>query len=543
MADVFLSYAHGRRGLAQALAEDLAAAGLSVWWDSGLGAHQQFRKEIDAQLDAASAVVVLWTPDAVDSIWVSAEADHALRQGKLVNTHAGELAPEQIPKPFNQIHSVGTDNSRAVIAAVQQIRQSVGARDGADPVQVRAALELPDRPSIAVLPFVNLSGDPSQEYFSDGITEDIVIELARFSELFVIARNSSFQYKGRSPDVRQVGRELGVRHVLEGSIRRSAGRVRITAQLIDATTGVHRWADRYDRDLNDVFAVQDEVARTIATILAAHMKKAEAERTLLKPPATWQAYDCYMRAADTLSTFLSSFRVDVLRDARRLLEQSLALDASYARAHAALSETYLHAYVHSLDEDHLQRSTLDQAYQLARRAVQLDANLPHAHAQLGWVLLYRSEHDASIAAFERCIALNPHFGDWQFGAALMFDGQAARAIRVLESHLRLDPFYEPFAPAWIGLAHYTLRQYSQALPFLHESVSRSPNFRGGHAWLAATYVRLGRGDEARAEAAEVLRIDPRYTIEGTQKPLMVFKRPEDAAHFFDSLRQAGLPER
>jgi adenylate cyclase len=181
-----------------------------------------------------------------------------------------------------------------------------------------------------------LSADPSQDYFSDGITEDIITELSRFSELFVIARNSSFQYNGKSPDIRQVGRELGVRYVLEGSIRRSGDRVRITAQLIDAT-GAHRWAERYDRKLKDVFAVQHEVAQTIVAILAAHVNKAEAVRTLLKAPASWQAYDYYLPAADTLASYSSSFIVDELYEARRLLERSISIDPNYARAHGMLS--------------------------------------------------------------------------------------------------------------------------------------------------------------------------------------------------------------
>ena len=185
----------------------------------------------------------------------------------------------------------------------------------------KVRLALPDKPSIAVLPFTNMSGDPQQEYFSDGITEDIITELSRFSELFVIARNSSFQYKGKSPDIRQVGRELGVRYVLEGSIRRAGDRVRITGQLIDATTGAHRWAERYDRELKDVFAVQDEVARTIVSILAAHVNKAEAEHVLLKPPATWQAYDYYMRASGIYVAFLSSTKVEELYDVRRLVRE------------------------------------------------------------------------------------------------------------------------------------------------------------------------------------------------------------------------------
>ena len=167
----------------------------------------------------------------------------------------------------------------------------------------RPALALPDKPSIAVLPFANLSADPEQEYFTDGIVEDIITELSRFSELFVIARNSSFQYKGKAIDVRQVGRELGVRYVLEGSVRRGGDRLRISAQLIDAATGAHRWAEHYDRKLEDVFAVQDEVVRTIVAILAAHVRKAETERTRAKPPNSWQAYDYYLQAAEAFVSF------------------------------------------------------------------------------------------------------------------------------------------------------------------------------------------------------------------------------------------------
>ena len=224
-------------------------------------------------------------------------------------------------------------------------------------------LALPDRPSIAVLAFTNMSGDPGQDYFSDGITEDIITGLSRFSELFVIARNSSFQYKGKSPDIRQVGRELGVRYVLEGSIRRAGDRVRISAQLIDAVTGAHRWAERYDRELKDVFAVQDEVSRAIVAILVAHVNKAEAERTLLKPPATWQAHDFFMRASAIYTAMRSSFNVADLYEARRLLEHSIALDPLYARAYATLSCTHVVAWAYPLDEDCLNPAALERAHQ------------------------------------------------------------------------------------------------------------------------------------------------------------------------------------
>jgi adenylate cyclase len=418
---------------------------------------------------------------------------------------------------------------------------------GASAVEAKksaSTLALPDRPSIAVLPFDNVSGDKEEDYFCDGITDDIITELSRFSELFVIAHNSSLQYKGKAVDVRQVGRELGVHYVLQGSIRRGGDRVRISVQLIDAVTGIHRWAERYERQLEDVFAVQDEVARTIVAILAAHVNKAEIERTLNKPPETWQAYDYYLRAADAHTAFVSSYQAAELYEVRRLLERSIAIDSSYARAYARLSGTYLSAWINSLDGDFLNPAALDRAYQLACKAMQLDPNLPQAHSLLGHVLgKGRGEIEAALAAFERSMALNPNFTDWRFAEALVYAGDPARAIEALERHMRLDPFYVPLAPGLLGFAHYMLKQYPQALPVLRECVSRAPNVRGGHIWLAATYAQLGDVGKARAEAAEVLRIEPRWTIEGTGTPLNPFKRTQDAEHFFDGLRKAGLPER
>ena len=430
------------------------------------------------------------------------------------------------------------------VGRVQEEQGPGRALDGETPVEPpRPALALPDKPSIAVLAFTNMSGDPGQDYFSDGITEDIITGLSRFSELFVIARNSSFQYKGRSPDIRQVGRELGVRYVLEGSIRRAGDRVRISAQLVDAVTGAHRWAERYDRELKDVFAVQDEVSREIVGILVAHVNKAEAERTLLKPPETWQAYDFFMRASDLFSTAWPSSNLAGLYEARRLLERSIAIDPNYARAYAVLSATHLVGWLHSLDEDHLSPAALERAHQFARKAIRLDPNLPIAHVRLGHVLTFQGQHEQSIAEFEKAIALNPNFTDWRFGVTLVRAGEPARAIQVIETHMRCDPFYSPWAPGALGLARYVLKEYSEALPPLREFASRAPDMKQGHVWLAADLAQLGQLDEARAEAAEVLRIDPKYTIDGTQRRSSLFKRPEDAEHLFDGLRKAGLPER
>ena len=405
----------------------------------------------------------------------------------------------------------------------------------------RPALALPDKPSIAVLAFANMSGDPGQDYFSDGITEDIITGLSRFSELFVIARNSSFQYKGKSPDIRQVGRELGVRYVLEGSIRRAGDRVRVTAQLIDAVTGAHRWVERYDRELKDVFAVQDEVSGAIVAILVAQVNKAEAERTLLKPPATWQAYDFFMRASDIFIAARSSFNVAHLYEARRLLERSISLDPNYARAYATLSHTHLLTWIFRLDEDHLNPTAIERAHRLAWKAVQLDPNLPIGHAVLGHVLSFEGQHEQAIAEAEKAIALNPNFTDWQFGMTLVRAGEPKRAVQILETHMRCDPFYVASVPLALGIARYHLKEYSEALRLLREFTSRSPNVSQGHIVMAACLARLGRLDEAREEAAEVLRIDRNYTIDGTQRRMSPFKRPEDARHLFDALRKAGLP--
>jgi adenylate cyclase len=414
-------------------------------------------------------------------------------------------------------------------------------KDCAAAVEEAAAVERTQPASVAVLPFVNLSGDPQQDYFSDGITEDIITELSRFSELLVIARNSTFQYKGKAIDVRQIGRELGARYVLEGSIRRDGNRVRINAQLIDAATGAHRWAERYHRELIDVFALQDEVARTIVAILAAHVNKAETERALLKPPATWEAHDYYLRGAEAYFLHLRRRAAAPLYDARRLLEHSLSIDPDYARAYGMLSWTHVHTYLEPLDGDYLSSAALDRAHELAKMAVHLDANLPQAHAQLGWVLLFKRQFDAAIAEFERAFALNPNLIDHRFAYALVNAAEPARAIQVLEANMRLDPFPFPVRSGYLGHAYFMLRRYDEAVPLLRECAARAPKLQIAHLWLAAACAQIGQLAEARTAAAEVLRINPAFTIENW-KCQAAYRHSTDAEHLFDGLRKAGLPE-
>jgi TolB-like protein/Tfp pilus assembly protein PilF len=406
----------------------------------------------------------------------------------------------------------------------------------------KATLTRPDKPSIAVLPFASLSSDLEQEYLADGMAGDIITELSRFSELFVIARNSSFQYRGKAADVRQVGRELGVSYVLDGTVQRRGDRLRISAQLIDAVTSVHRWAEHYDRKLEEVFDVQDEVVRTIVAILAAHVRRAETERTRAKPPNGWQAHDFYLQAGEAFDLFRSSMSSEELGRTQRLLQRSLAIDPTYARSHAFLAVTHTAGYwFHPSGSAFLNPAALNQAYQSAQRALQLDASLPEAHASIGVALAWRGEHDASLAAFERGVALNPNYVDWRFSFALVLAGQSRRAIDVFEAYVRIDPFRTPLASFWAGVAHYMLEEYSQALAILRDFVVRVPRWAVGHGHLAMIYAQTGQLEEACRSAAEALRLQPGLTISAV-RAMIAFKCPRDDKHYFDGVRKAGLPE-
>jgi adenylate cyclase len=429
-------------------------------------------------------------------------------------------------------------------APVSKHRDEVEARHRSAPIAPLAydtAERLSGKPSIAVLPFVNLDNDPQQDYFSDGITGDIITELSRFSDLLVIARSSAFQYKGKAIDVRQVGRELGVRYVLEGSVRRDDKRIRITAELIDATNGAHRWADRYDRELKDTLAVQDEVVRGLVSVLQVRVVEAEAERALLKPPAAWEAYDYYLRGAEAWATGFSQRPMTSFYEARRCLERSITIDPSYAPAYVVFARSYTYAYVEPRNTEYLNPTTLARAEELVRTAVQLDATLSQARAVLGFVLMFKRRHQDAVAEFEQAFALNPNFSDHNFGLCLLFAGQPERAIEVMQASTRLEPFQNATRLAYTGNACYMLGRYEEAVTSLRESAWRMPNLRITQLWLAAAYAQLGRLDEARAAADEVRRIEPDFAIE-RWKLTAVYKRPEDSERLFDGLRKAGLPD-
>jgi adenylate cyclase len=408
------------------------------------------------------------------------------------------------------------------------------------PIQSQAltALALLDKPSVAVLPFATIGNVPAHEYLAEGVADDIITALTRFPDLFVIARNSSFQYKGRPADVRQIGRELGVRYVLEGSLRRRGGDVRITVQLVDAEFGRCLWADRYDFQLNNVFEVHDEVAGMIAAVLSAHVNRAESERTALKPPASWQAYDFLLQAAHVYN----SEAISSTNEARLLAERAIELDPQLARGYLIIASSLVRAWINRLGPDHLNETTLDRAHDLALKAVHLEPNLPQARAMLGNTLSWKGQHDLALTEFSRALKRNPNYTDWRYPAGLLLAGDAQQAIEVSLLSMRLDPFYPAVSAGWLGLAYYIAGMYLESAPYLREAIARAPGVRYGHLWLAATYAQLNDTQGARAHAAEVMRIDPNWSLRGTARTMYRFRKVCDVEHLLDGFRKAGLPE-
>jgi adenylate cyclase len=393
---------------------------------------------------------------------------------------------------------------------------------------------MPDKPSIAVLPFVNLSGDPEQEYFSDGVAEDIITDLSKVSGLFVIARNSSFIYRGKAVKVQDVSRELGVRYVLEGSVRKAGNRVRIVTQLIDGTTGGHLWAERYDRDLTDMFAVQDEVTREIVSALAVKLTRGEQQRLHQKGTDNLEAYDHYLRGRQ-LQMQRSK---EANEEARGLLEKAVELDGKFARAHAIL------ANVHILDVAnrwHDPDESLRKAHELAQRAVALDDDDAEAHWVLGLAYLSMRQHDQAMTEARKALALDPNFA-WAhslLGQALHYAGRSRDAIGPLTTAMRLDPNEQDPFLHYLALAYFGLGRYEEAAAALKRRIIRKPDTDISRVLLAACYGYLGRVEEAQALWQEVLRINPDYSLEHRRR-FMPYKDPADFERLVEGLRKAGV---
>ena len=406
----------------------------------------------------------------------------------------------------------------------------------------KMALPLPKKPSIAVLAFENMSGDPEQEYFSDGISEDIITDLSKASGLFVIARHSSFKYKGRAVNVQQVGRELGVRYVLEGSVRKVGDRVRITAQLIDASSGGHLWAERYDRNLErnlkNIFAVQDEITEKIVTALEVKLSEGEQRRIARQYTDNLEAYDHFLRARG----FHGGHSKKDNNLARQLLDRSIELDPSFAAAYAELSWVHHRGWFNRWSEDPEQSYNL--SLEFAQKAVALDDTLPAAYARLGWGLTWHNQYQQGIAEGRRAIELDPNYADGylMLGHVLIYGGGSPEeAIRVSTEGMRLDPHSGYHYLLHIADGYWTMGQNEEALTNLKRAVTLNPKFMPTHLWLAVVYASLGRIEEARAATAEVLRQAPQFSID-SQKRGAPYKDQAMKDRFIEALRKAGVPE-
>jgi adenylate cyclase len=404
-----------------------------------------------------------------------------------------------------------------------------------EPASVKKmALPLPDMPSIAVLPFVNISGDPAKDYLSDGITEEIISALARLPYVFVIARNSSFTYKGKPVKVQQVSEEMGVQYVLEGSVQWTEDRVRITAQLIDALKGHHVFSERYDYALKDIFAVQDEITIKVLTAMQVALTKGEQAPVGLKGTKNLDAYLKLLQAF----AILGSGNREKVALARQLVEESLSLDPNYTSAIAGLANVYVvEVYVGGSKSP---RESLDRAEELAKKAISSDASHSDAHCVLSLTYVFKKQFDKAISEAETAVALSPgsSFAVFMLGTTLLHSERFEEAIPYFKKSLRLSPIANNQCLVNLGAAFRFLGRYDEAIETFRKLLQRQQDHLPGHVNLAATYVLAGREEEARFESAEVMRIDPQFSLERWAK--MSPYRQAVVDQVVETLRKAGL---
>jgi len=434
----------------------------------------------------------------------------------------------------------GAQSLKNIARPVRVYRLDLGPKAASVSEAQRPTIESPDKPSIAVLAFSNMSGDPEQEYFSDGITEDIITDLSKLSELDVIARNSTFTYKGKPVDVKQVGRDLGVRYVLEGSVRKAGNRIRVTGQLIDAASGVHIWADRFDRELADIFAVQDELTQEI--ISALKIKLSEREKALIVSSGTTNvdAHDFFLKGREWIFG-------PGLKKGREAFDQSIAcfrraieLDPKYAAAYAGLGMAYI------LDYQNRWTETPEVSYDLAERMVNesiaKDDKDPFCHFVAATVSLWRKDHERWAYEADRALALNPNYALAvnTRGLVHVYTGEPAKGIPYIERAIRLDPAF-PLFRHFLGTAHFVAGNYETAATLFKDRIAMTPSTDLSRAFLASALGHLGRLDEARKIWSELKEINPRYSYVDHFGRLP-FKNAADADKFTDGLRMAGPAE-
>jgi adenylate cyclase len=425
-----------------------------------------------------------------------------------------------------------------VLAVAVGIWQFYLRRPSVEPASVeKMAHPLPEKPSIAVLPFNNMSGDPEQEYFSDGLSEEIITALSKITKLFVIARNSSFSYKGKPVKIKQVAEELGVRYVLEGSVRKAEDRVRITAQLIDALDGHHLWAERYDRDLKDIFSLQDEIAMKVINSLQVQLTEGEHARLWAKGTDNLEAYLKSLRARELY--LISTKENNAL--AQRFAEEAIALDPEYAPPYHVLSVTHFQDIL--LGTTKSPEQSMKRAFELIQKAIALDDSYALAHGWLGILYLWSMKYDEAIMEAQKGVALDPNgaHGYLYLNIIYCYAGKHEEAVDAIENAMRLNPFPPNTYYRHATLTYCLVGKYEEAIAEGKKAVTLSPNDIFAHSFLTAAYSLAGRHEEARIEAAEKLRLSPKFSSVRFGK-LSPFKNQADRELIINALRKAGLPE-
>ena len=421
------------------------------------------------------------------------------------------------------------------IGQVREAREVAGPNPGDAP---ESAPAVPDKPSIAVLPFANMSGDPEQEYFADGMVEEITTALSRFKSLFVIARNSSFTFKGKAVDIKEVGRRLGVRYVLQGAVRKASGKVRITGQLIEAATGAHIWADKFERDMTDIFALQDDVTLAVVSAIQPKLFQAEIALATRRRPEDLTAYDLFLRA---IRQAIRSTR-ESLAEALRLVQRALELDPGFAAAAALACDCHMENVLRSYAID--PQFERKEAARLMRLALSLDDHDPDTLATAALIsALLSGDCEAEIEMADRAVALNPNsYHTWnRRGWVYRLAGQPEEAIRSFERAMRMSPVdpQQFTALTGMGFALIELRRFDEAIVVGKKALRQNPSYPGPHRCLASAFAHLGRDAEAREAAAGVLKIDPAFTMSAWIARSQVSK---NAKLMIEGFRKAGLPE-
>ena len=422
-----------------------------------------------------------------------------------------------------------------VLVLVVGIWQFYARRSRVEPAsEDKMAYPLPDQPSIAVLPFVNLSGDPEQEYFAEAISENITTELSRFEHLFVIARHSAFVYKGSKKKTKQISQELGVRYLLEGSVQRSDNQVRINAQLIDAISGEHVWTEKFDRNISNIFAIQDEIAQTVVATLAEKILQVSAKALTKKPISNFKAWDYILRGRVHYRRFSKQENAT----ARALYEKALELDPDLSMAYINLAWTYyLDWRLWGFESE-----ALDKAEAWANKAAVFGKNNADLQFLLSRIAVGRGRYDAAFAHMERALELNPNDAEFicNYGILLIYVGRSEESIPLFKKAMRLNPHYRPGWTSFLATGYYFTQRYSEAVDAL---VRKGKLVISDHRFLAASYAQLGRIDKAQVHVKEMLKIDPQLTLSKIRTDLQrLLKSETDIEHYIDGLRKAGLPE-